>query len=130
MIHEDRVILMTGLQAYEDGEGKKDIAVANYFRGDYIGAEMLKSVIAMTIAAALFYAGYVFYNLENFLKDLYQTDWIEYAKVLLTRYLILVVAYAVITYLVYAYRYAKAKKNLKNYYGRLKTLSAMYHEES
>lgn len=130
MIHEERVILMTGLQAYEDGEGKKDIAVANYFRGDYIGAEMLKSVISMTIAAAIFYAGYVFYNLESFMKNLYQTDWIEYAKVLLTRYLILVVAYAVITYLVYAYRYAKAKKNLKKYYGGLKALGAMYQEES
>ncbi len=130
MIHEERVILMTGLQAYENGEGKKDIAVANYFRGDYIGAEILKSVIAMTIAASVFYAGYVFYNLESFMRDLYQTDWIEYAKVLLTRYLILVVVYAVITYLVYAYRYTKAKKNLKKYYGRLKELSAMYHEES
>ena len=84
----------------------------------------------MTIAASVFYAGYVFYNLESFMRDLYQTDWIEYAKVLLTRYLILVVVYAVITYLVYAYRYAKAKKNLKKYYGRLKELSAMYHEES
>ena len=104
MIHEERVILMTGLQAYEDGEGKKDIAVANYFRGDYIGAEMLKSVIAMTIAASVFYAGYVFYNLESFMRDLYQTDWIEYVSILLTRYLVLVIGYELITYLIYAYR--------------------------
>lgn len=130
MIHEEKVILMTGLQAYEDGGGKKDIAIANYFRGDYIGSQMLKSVIYMTIAAAVFYAGYVFYNLESFMKDLYQTDWIEYVKMLLTRYLVLVIGYALITYLVYAYRYAKAKKNLKKYYGRLKALNAMYHEES
>ena len=130
MIHEERVILMTGLQAYENGEGKKDIAVANYFRGDYIGAEILKSVIAMTIAASVFYAGYVFYNLESFMKDLYQTDWIEYVSILLTRYLVLVIGYALITYLIYAYRYAKAKKNLKKYYGGLRKLSAMYHEES
>lgn len=130
MIHEERVILMTGLQAYEDGDGKRDIAVANYFRGDYLGFQMLKSVICMTVAAAVFYAGYVFYHLENFLKDIYQIDWIEYAKMLLTRYLILVVGYALITYLVYAYRYTKAKKNLKKYYGGLKALNAMYHEES
>lgn len=130
MIHEERVILMTKLQAYEDGNGKKDIAISNYFRGDYLGAQMLKSVICMTIATAVFFAGYVFYNLENFLKDLYQMDWIEYAKMLLTRYLVLVIGYALITYLVYAYRYAKAKKNLKKYYGRLKALNAMYKEES
>ncbi len=129
MIHEERVILMTKLQAYEDGEGKKDIATSNYFRGDYLGSQMLKSVITMTIAAAVFYAGYIFYNLESFMKDLYQIDWIEYAKMLLTRYLILVIGYALITYLVYAYRYAKAKKNLKKYYGGLKALNAMYHDE-
>lgn len=130
MIHEERVILMTGLQAYEDGDGKRDIAISNYFRGDYLGMQMLKSIIYVTIAAGLFFAGYVFYNLEEFLNNIYQTNWLEYAQTLLTRYLVLVVAYALITYLVYAYRYAKAKKNLKKYYGRLKALNAMYHEES
>ncbi|MCI8382920.1 MAG: hypothetical protein HFI07_14255 [Lachnospiraceae bacterium] len=130
MIHEERVILMTQLQAYEDCGGKKDIAIASYFRGDYLGSQMLKSVISVTIAAAIGYAGYVFYNLESFMKDLYQTDWIEYVSILLTRYLVLVIGYALITYLIYAYRYAKAKKNLKKYYGGLRKLSAMYHEES
>ena len=130
MIHEERVILMTQLQAYEDCGGKKDIAIASYFRGDYLGSQMLKSVISVTTAAAIGYAGYVFYNLESFMKDLYQTDWIEYVSILLTRYLVLVIGYALITYLIYAYRYAKAKKNLKKYYGGLRKLSAMYHEES
>ena len=130
MIHEERVILMSRLQAYEDNEGKKDIATANYFRGDYIGLQMLKSVIYITIAAGIFYAGYVFYNLEDFLKSIYETDWIEYAKLLLTRYLVLVIGYALITYMVYAYRYAKAQKNLKKYSGGLKALNAMYHEEA
>lgn len=130
MIHEERVILMTQLQAYEDCGGKKDIAIASYFRGDYLGSQMLKSVISVTIAAAIGYAGYVFYNLESFMKDLYQRDWIEYVSILLTRYLVLVIGYALITYLIYAYRYAKAKKNLKKYYGGLRELSAMYHEES
>lgn len=130
MIHEERVILMTGLQVYEDGDGKRDIAISNYFRGDYLGMQMLKSVIYVTIAAGLFFAGYVFYNLEEFLNNIYQTNWFEYAQTLLIRYLVLVVAYTLITYLVYACRYAKAKKNLKKYYGGLKALNAMYHEES
>ena len=130
MIHEERVILMTGLQVYEDGDGKRDIAISNYFRGDYLGMQMLKSVIYVTIAAGLFFAGYVFYNLEEFLNNIYQTNWLEYAQTLLPRYLVLVLAYTLITYLVYACRYAKAKKNLKKYYGGLKALNAMYHEES
>lgn len=130
MIREERVTLMAKMQAYEDRGGKKDIAIASWFRGDYIGAQVLKSVICMTIAAALFYAGYIFYHLEQFMKDLYHTDWIAYASTLATRYVILVAGYAAATYLVYAYRYTKAKKNLKKYYGELKALNAMYHEES
>lgn len=130
MIREERVILMTKMQAYEDRGGKKDIGIAGYFRGDYIGSQMLKSVICMTVAAVVFYAGYVFYHLETFMKSIYQTNWVEYAGTLLTRYLFLVGGYALLTYLVYAYRYVKAQKGLKNYYGKLKELSAMYQEEA
>lgn len=130
MIHEERVILMTKLQAYEDGSGKRDVGIAGYFRGDYIGSQILKSVICMTAATAILYGGYIFYNMEEFMKNLYQTDWVAYASVLLNRYLVLVTAYALITYLVYAYRYTKAKKGLKEYYGGLKELNAMYHEEA
>lgn len=130
MIREERVILMTKLQAYEDRGGKKDIRIAGYFRGDYIGLQMLKSVICMTLAVAVFYAGYIFYNLEDFLNNMYQMDWIAFAGTQLTRYLVLVTGYALLTYLVYAYRYTKARKGLKNYYGGLKALNAMYHEEA
>lgn len=130
MIHDERVALMAQLQAYEDRGGKRDIAIASYFRGDYLGSQILKSVISITIAAVIFYAGYVFYNLEEFMNNLYQTDWVEYAQTLLTRYLILVIGYALITYFVYVWRYTKAKKNLKRYYGGLKALNAMYHEET
>lgn len=129
MIREERVILMTKMQTYENRDGKRDIGIAGYFRGDYIGSQLLKSVICMTVAAVIFYAGYIFYNLEEFMKNIYQTDWVAYAGTLLTRYLVLVTGYMALTYLVYAYRYTRAKKGLKNYYGRLKELGAMYQEE-
>lgn len=129
MIHEERVAMMTKMQAYEDRGGKEDLAVASYFRGDYIGAQILKSVVCMTIAVGVVLAGYIFYNLEDFLKNLYQIDWMEYAKKLATNYLTLVIVYVLITYLVYAYRYIKAKKGLKRYYVRLKKLNSMYDKE-
>ena len=65
MINEDKVALMTRMASYESGRGKKDITVLNYFRGDYIGFQVLKSVIAATIAFFLVFAVYVFYNFEN-----------------------------------------------------------------
>ncbi len=129
MLHEEKIALMTEMQAYEDGAGKKDIAIANYFRGDYIGLQTLRGVICITVALIILCAGYIFYDLEGFMKNLYQIDLLEYGKNLVINYLVIVVVYALINYVVYAYRYTKAKKNLKGYYGKLKELSSMYSEE-
>ena len=54
MINEEKVILMTRLASYESNEGKKDISIVNYFKGDYIGFQILKSVIAATISFHLY----------------------------------------------------------------------------
>ena len=62
MIKEEKVILMTRLASYESGKGKKDINILNYFRGDYIGFQILKSVIAATVSFFAVFAVYVFYN--------------------------------------------------------------------
>ena len=129
MINEEKVGMMTKLQAYEDGPGKRDVAIANFFRGDYLGSQVLRGVICVTIAMIILYAGSILYDVEAFMKSLYQIDLLEYAKTLTTKYLMVVIAYAILTYLVYAIRYAKAKKNLRHYYGELKRLNATYNSD-
>ena len=64
MMNEEKVILMTRLASYESNEGKKDISIVNYFKGDYIGFQILKSVIAATIAFFALFGVYIFYNFE------------------------------------------------------------------
>ena len=130
MINEEKVILMTKMQAYEDGPGKRHVAIASYFRSDYLGFQVLKAIICMTIALMILYGAYVLYDVEGFMKNLYQTDLVEYAKTLAKYYFILIGAYGVLTYGIYAFRYAKAKKNLKAYYGNLKKLNALYNDEA
>lgn len=126
MINEEKVILMTRMASYESGRGKKDITVLNYFRGDYIGFQVLKSVISATIAFFLVFAVYLFYNFETLMQDIYVMDLLEYGKSIIILYLCAVGAYGVISYVVYAAKYSRAKKNLKTYYGNLKKLSGMY----
>jgi len=62
MINEEKVIMMTKLASYESGEGKKDISILNYFRNDYIGFQLLKSVISATISFLAIFAVYAFYK--------------------------------------------------------------------
>ena len=129
MIKEEKVILMTKLASYESGKGKKDISILNYFRGDYIGFQILKSVIAATVSFFAIFAAYVFYNFELLLQDIYKMDLLSYGKTIIILYLCTVGAYGVISYVIYATRYNKAKKNLRTYYANLKKLAAMYADK-
>ncbi len=126
MLNEERIILMTKLASYEENEGKKNVAIGNYFRGDYIGWQVLKSIISATIAFVVVFAMYIFYDFEIFMMDIYKMDLMEFAKQTLFLYLGIVGAYAVISYLIYTIRYNRAKKSLKLYYMNLRRLANMY----
>lgn len=130
MLNEERVILMTRMASYENGEGKKNVKIGNYFRSDYISIQVLKAVICGTVAFALCFGLYIIYDLEMFMQDLYKIDLISFAKVVLKYYVITIVAYSVFTYILCTYRYAKAKSNLKKYYHNLKRLNSFYGQES
>lgn len=126
MLNEERIILMTKLASYESGEGKKNTAVGSYFRSDYIGMQVVKSVISATIAFFILFALYVLYDFETFMLEVYKMDLFDFAKSILILYGVFVVGFAVLTYVLYSYRYNKVKKNLKNYYNNLKKLASMY----
>lgn len=125
MIREDKVILMTKLASYENNEGKKNMAIGNFFRSDYISWEVLKSIICATIAFAIILVVEITYNFESFMLDIYKTDLLSLGKSVLVKYLIFVGAYGVLTYVIYAYRYSKARKSLRIYYQNLKKVAAM-----
>ncbi|MDD3368975.1 MAG: hypothetical protein PHP50_08855, partial [Lachnospiraceae bacterium] len=62
MINEERVILMTKMASYEQNEGKKNVAIGSYFRNDYIGFQVLKSIISATVAFVVVFAMFIFYD--------------------------------------------------------------------
>lgn len=126
MINEEKVILMTRLASYEANEGKSDISIANYFKSDYIGLQILKSVIAATISFFALFGIYIFYNFEELLQGVYKMDLLGFGKSVIILYLCTVGAYGVISYVISAIKYNKAKKNLRNYYNNLRKLGSMY----
>ncbi len=129
MISEQRVKLMTRLAAYEAGEGKKNASIGSYFRGDYLSLQLMKSIVSATIAFALIAALFVMYDSEAFMQGLYQIDLMEYAKKLIIYYLGFVGIYSLISYLIYSYRYRKAKRRLKVYFNNLRRLQVLYQRE-
>ncbi len=117
---------MTRLASYEENEGKKDISIINYFKGDYIGFQVLKSIIAATVSFFALLGVYVLYNFEELMQDIYNMDLLEMGKNVVTLYLCVVGAYGVISYIIFTGKYNSAKKNLRNYYTNLKKLAGMY----
>lgn len=128
MLNEDRIILMTKLASYEEGEGKSSMALGRYFRGDYISLKLLRAFFSATIAYALGFGLYILYDFETFMADIYKMDLLTYAKNMVMWYAIFVVIYCVAVYIFSTYRYGKAKKSLKCYYHNLKKLESMYRQ--
>lgn len=128
MLNEERIILMTKMASYEANEGRKNVAIGSYFRGDYIGWQVLKSIISATIAFVVVFGVYIYYDFEKFMTDIYKMDLIEFARQILSIYLWTIGIYAVIAYVVYMIRYMRAMKSLKLYYMNLRKLSGMYKQ--
>ena len=129
MVNEERIRLMTRMAAYEKEEHKKNRAIVGFFKSDYISMQMLKSVIATTIAFAIMFALYVLYDFEVFMKEIYQMDMFEFAKSVIIIYVIFLGIILVITYVVSLYQYNRALQGTKLYYANLKKLSRIYGEE-
>lgn len=130
MLNEQRVKLMTKMASYEEGEGKRSMAIGTYFRGDYIGKEVIKSIVYGTIAFLVLFALYIAYDLELFMQDIYKMDILEFGKSVGVFYLKFIIGYSAITYVVYALRYQKARRSLRIYYNNLRRLNAMYKKEA
>lgn len=129
MLNEDRIILMTKMASYEEREGRKYIAIGSYFRSDYLTVQVLKSVLSAALAFVIAFALYIFYDFEVFMQDIYKMDLIGFAQTVLIWFGVTVVGYGVLAYIVYSYRYAKAKKSLKCYYHNLKKLNSLYNQQ-
>ena len=129
MLNEERIKLMTKMAAYEANAGKKNVAIGNYFRGDYIGLQVIKSIISATLAFLIVFGLFIFYDFEVFMSDIYKMDLLGFGKTVVIVYLIFVAVYALISYMIYTYRYTKARKSLKMYYNNLKKLAYLYDKE-
>lgn len=130
MLNEQRIIMMTRMAAYESGEGKKNGAIGSYFRGDYIGLQVLKSVCYATISYFLICGMYVLYHFDTIMDGIYEIDLWGTARRAALAYIIMTVAYAVISYIVYSYKYGRAKRKQRAYVGRLRQLSRIYQGEA
>lgn len=129
MINEEKVLRMTKMASYEAKEGKKDKAVAGYFKGDYIGMQLLISFLVITAAFLAVCAAYLGLNFEEVMENIYSLDLVEAGKHVLKIYLAVLAGYLGITWLVYRARYIRARKHLNVFMEYLNCLDDTEEED-
>lgn len=129
MLDENRIRLMSRMASFEANEGKKYIPIATYFKGDYISFNVIKTALSVTVAYVILMLVYIYYNIENYMADIYKLDMLAVGKSMLNGYLVVLGVYCVVAFIIYALRYDRAKKNIQEYYQALKKLANLYDEE-
>ena len=129
MINEEKVKVMNKLAMYEKREAKRYLPVSKYFRSDYIGLALIKNFFLVTIGYALVLAAAGAYLGEYLLDNIHKMDLISLGTYLVAGYVIMLVAYSILTYVQYAIKYHRAKKSVKEYYGELTRLERIYGRE-
>lgn len=129
MINEERVKEMTHMAIFEKEEGMKVKPMEEYFRSDYIGKELLRSLVSGTIAFMIMVMMGIMYQWEEFAENLQVVNLRPMITQAVFAYLIFMLFYLTITYIVYDYRYSKGRKKLKTFYQRVKKVNQAYHRE-
>ena len=130
MLNEEKVKSMTKAAAYEKGPEKKNIEIGSYFRGDYLGLNMVKSALAYTVAFAIIVAMWASGQLEEMMLMISRADYLKnIIKTLAVIYVGGLAAYECAVSIYYSYRYRQAKKSLKGYDSHLKKIHKFYESQ-
>lgn len=129
MINNEKIRLMTKLAVYESGDGREDMAVANYFRSDYIRHEILKTILAVTFGSLILLALVIAYKLDFILDNALDLNYKLLGRQVLVVYLILQVVFVSITWIGYRIYYLRSHTRLNRYYRLLSKVRKIEEKE-
>ena len=129
MVNEERLRPMVKMAMFDKNEGKHCKPMIEYARHHYVAMEMLKSFVTGTIAFMLMFGIWAVRDIDRamgMLNAAYLKDFIVDVGL---KYLVFLLAYLIVTYVVYQIRYTQGRKKVKKYYNSLKAVNKMYERE-
>ncbi len=126
MIDENKVRLMTKIAIYEKHEGNRNLVISKYFRSDYVRYNVLKTLIAVTVAFWAIIGAYAFIKFDDLLAKVSDVDYFDVMYKLLGAYVFVCLGFFFFAQIVYSYRYSMAKPGLIRYNVNLKRLIESY----
>ena len=129
MVNLERVKHQCQIAFYEQKEEKQNRGIGQYYRSDFIGKEIIKSIFTGTIAYGVMAVLWVMANMEAVLDSVNDLSIVYTVLVMILIYVGFIIVYLFATYILYALRYIKGKKKLEHYKEHLKALNQMYERE-
>lgn len=130
MLNEEKVKCMTKAAAYENGPEKKNIKIDSYFRGDYLGLQMVKSAFAYTASFCIMAALSMMDQMEEILLNVSHAAYLEnMLKMLIALYVCGLILYEAAIYGYYSVKYQNAKQSIKTFHSCLKRIHKFYETE-
>ena len=130
MLNEEKVKHMTKAAAYENGPEKKNIGISSYFRGDYLGLQLLKSGIAYTAAFLILVVMWAVGLMEELMLMISRPEYLEsLIKNIVILYAAGLVMYEIAIYTYYTMKYRHAKQSVKGFHNHLKNIHKFYEKQ-
>lgn len=129
MINEDKVKELFYVARYDSEEDRFQKQMSSYYGWDFIWKEVLKSFFTGTLAFIGLTVLAVFTNASQLLADINKIDFQSVGVILGLIYIAFMLAYIMITIIVYAVRYKTGRKKARQYIEHLKRVGKMYERE-
>lgn len=129
MINEERVRQLYKVALCEQREEKVHRQTGRYYRSDYIGKEILKSIFTGTMAYLFMSVLWFICHWAEIMEQMNQLEFVELLMPVVVVYFVYIGVYLVATYLVYKKRYERCFKQLEEYEEALQILDNMYERE-
>ena len=114
---------------YDSEEDRFQKQMSSYYGWDFIWKEVLKSFFTGTLAFTGLTVLAVFTNAKQLLADINKIDFQSAGVMLGLIYIAFMLAYIMITIIVYAVRYKTGRKKARQYMEHLKRVGKMYERE-
>ena len=130
MLNKEKVKCMTKAAAYENGPEKKNIGIGSYYRGDYLGLQMVKSVVAYTVSFGILAAMWAMGSVEELMLMLSRPEYVEsILKVMILLFVAGLALYEIAVYAYYSSEYQRAKKSMGVFRAHLNHIHKFYETQ-
>lgn len=129
MLNEKRVKHMVKLALYETKNGKEEIKASGFYKKDYVGVNVLRTVVWMTIGYVFLTALLLLSFAHMLIEDITMMKGIFLIVFIVVLYVGLLITYIFASKRFYKEKHKRAYYQVKDFKKNLEELETMYEKE-